>query len=468
MFFGREDQLEALVALWNKRVPSLVTCRGRRRIGKSTLVAEFARRTGARFIKIEGLRPKAKLSNADELASFARQLARQTGGDDAPPANWDRAFARLDEKIGAGKTVVLLDEISWMGHYDPAFPETFKVAWDNLFKRHPRLVVVLCGSVSSWIRENVVDNGAFAGRRSLDLVVRELPLRECARFWGAAAERTDPREILDVLSVTGGVPRYLEEIDPALSASENVRRMAFLPNGILAADFEDIFRDAFNREPGLRADILRALCDGPKNVSEVSRALGVERGGRVSSSLEQLEEAGFVSSDPGINPFTGESVQQKRYRLSDNYARFYLRYVKPSLGMIGRGAYAFASLEQLAGWETILGLAFENLVVNNFREFLPRFGLDRTVLLSAAPFRGGGVQVDLLLQTRRALYAVEVKRRREIGREVVAEMDEKVKALSRPRGPSVRTALVYEGRLHPSVEADGAFDFFVDVGGFLA
>ena len=136
--------------------------------------------------------------------------------------------------------------------------------------------------------------------------------------------------------------------------------------------------------------------------------------------------------------------------------------------MIGRGAYAFASLEQLAGWETILGLAFENLVVNNFREFLPRFGLDRTVLLSAAPFRGGGVQVDLLLQTRRALYAVEVKRRREIGREVVAEMDEKVKALSRPRGPSVRTALVYEGRLHPSVEADGAFDFFVDIRGFLA
>ena len=88
MFFGREDQLEALVALWNKRVPSLVTCRGRRRIGKSTLVAEFARRTGARFIKIEGLRPKERLSNADELASFARQLARQTGGDDAPPANW--------------------------------------------------------------------------------------------------------------------------------------------------------------------------------------------------------------------------------------------------------------------------------------------------------------------------------------------------------------------------------------------
>ena len=90
----------------------------------------------------------------------------------------------------------------------------------------------------------------------------------------AAAERTDIREIVDVLSVTGGVPRYLEEINPALPASENIRRMAFLENGILATDFEDIFRDVFNRTPGIKADILRSLCDGPKNVGGVAEAQG--------------------------------------------------------------------------------------------------------------------------------------------------------------------------------------------------
>ena len=57
MFFGREDQIRQLEALWDKRVSSFVTCRGRRRVGKSTLVEEFARRSGARFIKIEGVRP---------------------------------------------------------------------------------------------------------------------------------------------------------------------------------------------------------------------------------------------------------------------------------------------------------------------------------------------------------------------------------------------------------------------------
>ena len=74
MFFGREDIFERLEALTQKRVASLVTCRGRRRVGKSTLIEEFARRSHARFIKIEGKRPKDKLTNADELKTFARQV----------------------------------------------------------------------------------------------------------------------------------------------------------------------------------------------------------------------------------------------------------------------------------------------------------------------------------------------------------------------------------------------------------
>ena len=83
-FFGRDDLIESMKSLWNKRVPSLITCRGRRRVGKSTLIAEFARRTGARLIKLEGLRPKEKMSNIDQLKYFISQLSLQTNCDDSP------------------------------------------------------------------------------------------------------------------------------------------------------------------------------------------------------------------------------------------------------------------------------------------------------------------------------------------------------------------------------------------------
>ena len=206
-FFGREAELSQLEGLWEKRVPSLVTCRGRRRIGKSTLIEEFARRSGARFIKLEGLRPKEGMSDADERDFFASKLSSLTGCERTTPADWYSAFVRLNREIGKGRTVVLLDEVSWMAHYSLTFPEVLKNAWDDLFKKHGELVFVVCGSVSTWIRDNVVKNRAYVGRRSLDLVIGELPLSACVQFWGRKATRIDLREIIDVLSVTGGVPR---------------------------------------------------------------------------------------------------------------------------------------------------------------------------------------------------------------------------------------------------------------------
>ena len=471
-FFGREELLQSMKSLWNKRVPSLVTCRGRRRVGKSTLVAEFARRSGARFIKLEGLRPKAGMTNVDQLKYFISQLSVQTHCDDSPVPDWLRAFARLDSQIAdKGKTVVLLDEVSWMAYYDIAFPEVLKVAWDNLFSQHRKLVFVVCGSVSTWIKRNIIDNGAYAGRRSYDFVVPELPLRECVKFWGARTSRENITDVLDVLSVTGGVPRYLEEVDPALSADENIRKMAFVPKSVLAVDFEEMFRDVITGGRDLRAAILRLLRDSSLNVAEIAEALGKERNGHLSDALEELSEAGFITADEGLNPETGKDVQQMRFRLRDNYARFYLKYIEPRLKIIERGGFEFSSLEQLNEWDAIKGLAFENLVVNNFRELLPRLGLDRTLVISAAPFRkvsrsansDRGVQVDLLLQTRRSIYLVEVKRRNELGHEVVDEMDEKVGRIRRPRGVSVKTALVYDGHLSKSVEADGYFDAIIDI-----
>ena len=472
-FFGRDDLIESMKSLWNKRVPSMITCRGRRRVGKSTLIAEFARRTGARLIKLEGLRPKEKMSNGDQLKYFISQLSLQTNCDDSPVPDWLKAFARLNEQISdRGKTVVLLDEVSWMGYYDVAFPEVLKVAWDNMFSQHRKLVLVVCGSVSSWIKRNIIDNGAYAGRRSYDFVVPELPLRECVKFWGNRVSREKATEIIDVLSVTGGIPRYLEEVDPALSADENIRKMAFVAKSVLAVDFEEMFRDVITGEPGVRASILRLLCDMPMNVSEIAAALGKERNGHLSEALDELAEAGFVAPDAGLNPESGKDVQQMRFRLKDNYARFYLKYIEPRLGIIAKDGFRFTSLEQLPEWSAIKGLAFENLVVNNFRELLPRLGLEKTLVVSAAPFRkmprsgaskGCGVQVDLMLQTRRSIYVVEVKRRNELGHEVVDEMEEKISRIRRPRGVSMKTALVYDGHLAKTVEADGYFDAVIDI-----
>ena len=110
--------------------------------------------------------------------------------------------------------------------------------------------------------------------------------------------------------------------------------------------------------------------------------------------------------------------------------------------------------------------------MNHYREILPRLGLAKALVESAAPFSkrpvhtGGdahGCQIDLLIQTAESCCLVEIKRRKEIGDEVVDEMKAKIAALSLPIGASVRTALVYAGHLAPTIEAAGYFASVIDV-----
>lgn len=467
MFFGREEELRQLEALWRKPTASLVTCRGRRRIGKSTLIEEFARRSKATFLKLEGTAPEPRMSNADQLEDFRGQLARLRHSAVEPLSSWGDAFAALDAAIGNGRTVVLLDEISWMGRYDAGFPGELKVAWDNLFKKHPKLIVFLCGSVSTWISKNILNNTGFVGRASLNMTLRELSVAECVKFWGAKAKRVTTSEILDVLSVTGGVPRYLEEVDPSLSANENIRRLCFLPDSLLRDDFNRTFNVVFGDNAVAKRNILRQLAETPLSLSEVCERLGVERNGGITSHLDDLTVAGFISKDMGVNPSTGRAMKICRYRLSDNYTRFFLKYVEPNGPTIDAGSFMFNALEALPGWNAILGLQFENLIINNLPRLLPALGLRNVLLKSAAPYRQTasgrkkGCQVDLLLQADRMFYVVEIKRRREIGVEIEAEVEAKVRALALPRGVTVRTALVYDGRLSPQVPARGYFDALV-------
>jgi len=468
MFVGREDDLVQLTGLWDKRVSSLVTCRGRRRVGKSTLIEEFAKRTAENFIAVEGLAPRKGMNDRKQRRNFCARIAEQTGIAMRDAASWPLAFDMLNEALpDKGRTVVLLDEISWMGGYDRDFPAYLKTAWDKKLKNHPNLVLVLCGSVSSWIADNILNSTGFVGRNSLDVEVRELPLREAIQVIGPTADRMSSTEKFDILSVVGGVPRYLEEIRPSLTVDENVRRMCFLKQGLLFREFDETFNAVFGPEAINRRAVLETLSGGSMTASAIAQKLGVAVNGHLTRTLKELEYAGFVARESNLNAETGKPARIDRYRICDNYTRFYLHFIEPNRKAISGGLFRFASMEQLKGWESQLGYQFENLIVNHVGDLFVHLGVDRSLVLSAAPYaqrgtkRGEGCQIDLLVQTRRTAFIVEIKRRREIGPEVMEEVMEKVRRLKVSKGVSVRTALVYDGRLSPRIEAEHGFDVII-------
>lgn len=137
----------------------------------------------------------------------------------------------------------------------------------------------------------------------MDLVVGELTPRECLQFWRRSADRVSLHEVVDVLSVTGGVPKYLEEMRPELTSDENIREMCFCPGGVLYDDFRQIFNDVFGASAKVKREVLRVLATGSKNLAEIALALDTEANGHLSKDMDDLEQAGFVAVDSGINLF---------------------------------------------------------------------------------------------------------------------------------------------------------------------
>ena len=156
-----------------------------------------------------------------------------------------------------------------------------------------------------------------------------------------------------------------------------------------------------------------------------------------------------------------------RYRLCDNYLRFYLRCVAPVRDVVEKGLFKWTSLESLPGWDTLMGLQFENLVLGNLTAVFEKTGLTNVPILNAGAYyrrptkSRKGCQVDLLIRTGQSLYFFKVKFRRQIDKTVISEMKQKIERLNAPRSLSVRTGLIYQGDLHPEIRPSDYFDFLV-------
>ena len=470
-FYGREDELRRLQELAGKKTASLVIIKGRRRIGKSRLAAELARRLpGYTALSFQGLPPTEHLTAEQERDDFAQQIHRHLGIPAPRADDWNTLLWTLADRTRVGRCLVVLDEINWLGSKDPTFLGKLKNAWDAEFSQNPHLIFILSGSLSGWIERNILHNAGFLGRVSLDFTLPELPLASCNLFWGKHRDRIASHEKLRLLSVTGGVPRYLEEMDPALSADLNIQRMCFTPEGMLFKEFDLIFHDLFSRRDTVYREIVAALVNGPLDLEGLYAALGVGKSGKISEYSTDLVQAGFLSRDYTWDLKTADDGKQSKLRLSDNYLRFYLKYVQPNHRRIARG-----TLSRLPNMDGILGLQFENIVLKNRRAIFERLHIDPNDVLNDNPFfqrktlRQAGCQIDYLIQIRqKTLYVCEIKfSRNALAPTVISEVQEKIDRLSLPRHMSYRPVLIHAGPIAESIAEQDYFSSVIDFGELL-
>lgn len=472
-FIGRKKEIESLELLLKKKSASLVVIRGRRRVGKSRLIKEFVSdKTSWIF---SGLPPVPGINKQRQLNDFSAQLSKGLGMPKMQASDWVEHFTLLGNLSKNKKIVIVLDEISWMGSEDPDFLGKLKTAWDLHFSENPNLIMIICGSVSSWIEENILQNTGFVGRISLDLVLEELSINESNEFWGAKRNKISAYEKFKLLSVTGGIPKYLEEIIPSHLSEDNIQRLCFQSDGILFREFDQIFSDLFSKKAATYGNIVRVLDHSSLSLDDISKSLGVEKSGYLSRCLDDLALAGFIQEDCTWNLWTREESRLKKFRLKDNYLRFYLRYVEPNKDRISKNLFESKSFMRLPGWESVMGLQFENLVMNNLKKLSEILRIDISDISNAGPFfqrktqRMKGCQIDLLIQTKHnTLYVCEIKfSSSEVKSSVIEEMEKKIESLSIPKGVSVRPVLIHVNGVSQAIRESDVFNDIIDFSQFF-
>lgn len=479
-FIGRQEELETLGNLLKKKSASLVVIRGRRRIGKSRLVEELAtRHPFDHFCRFSGLPPTQDMTEQSQREIFAGQMVSQFGtgfevsGSDL--LDWSTLFLKLAEKLKEGRVLLLFDEISWMGSKDSNFLGKLKDAWDVSLKKNDKLLLVICGSVSTWIEKNILSSTGFVGRVSLDLTLKNLPLADCVKFWNQFGAKSSPYEKLKLLAVTGGIPLYLEHIQPHLSAEENIAALCFRPSGLLFREFDNIFSDLFSKRSALYKKIMGSLAKGPLDQDEICKAIGHVRSSSIGDYLDDLKTSGFILPDRTWDIKTGLPAKPTRYRILDCYSRFYLKYIESNKHKIENDQFSSSSISKLAGWGTMMGLQFETLVLNNRKLIWEKLKIAPEDIVYDNPYfkketkRHSGCQIDYLIQTRfNTLYVCEIRfSLREISPSVIEEVQRKIERLAVPKHFSYRPVLIHVNGITEELEETDYFACILNFGELL-
>lgn len=468
-FVGRANELQRLEDISKSGRSCLVIIKGRRRIGKSRLAEEFGKRKI--FFSFSGLAPTSGITAQEQRNAFSQQLSSQVTIPAPSFSNWNEAFSFLSKYLTNTPTVILFDEISWMGSKDPTFIPTLKVWWDLVLQNFPSITLILCGSISTWIDKNIINSTAFFGRISLYIELGELSIthsKELLRLQGFKGSDID---FFKILAVTGGVPWYLEQIQGNQTAEENIKRLCFEKTGLLVHEFNRIFNDLFSARGEIYKKIVTELSQGMKNRITLQKAIHYSRGGTLSEHLKALEICGFVSKHPDWSLKTGKPTKSTLYRLSDNYLRFYLHYIEPNITKIEQNSFSEVPLSSLPGWEPMIGFQLENLLLKNRPLLYKALGLFSQDIVTDNPYfqkasgRKKGCQVDYLIQTRtNTLFICEIKmRRRELGTEVIDSMKAKIASLSIPKGFGISPVLLHLGPISDALLSSTYFFRIIDI-----
>lgn len=327
VFTGREKELATLQKHYESAMFECFVVYGRRRVGKTALIAQFCK--DKRAVYFQALESDI----VRNVEAFSRSIAIGVSGVSSagdPPifASFSDALETVFALAEHERWVLVIDEYPYLARADASTSSVLQHAIDN-HKDSSKLMLVLCGSSMSFMAEQVLGyESPLYGRRTAQLKVEPFDFAQSRSFHPSLSADA----ALEAYALTGGIPLYLEKIDPLLSIEQNLARNFLDPSCYLFEEPDNLLKQEL-REPRQYNNVLQSIAGGASKLNEIATASHISTS-NCTFILENLQELGIVCKEV---PF-GETGRRKGiYRICDTFFRFWYRYVPRYLALSHTG-----------------------------------------------------------------------------------------------------------------------------------
>ncbi len=395
---GRENEVQQFKNLYLFNKAELVAVYGRR-VGKTYLINEvFHDRF---FFKHSGLSLDESDNNKTktQLEHFANSLNLHGIRIEKKIENWFDAFLNLTIHINRyhdfSKKVIFIDELPWLDTKGSQFISAFEGFWNSFACARNDLLIIVCGSATSWIENNLINNtGGLYGRVSYEIKLNPFNLKECKEFLESKGVNYSLYDITQAYMVFGGIPYYLNCIDKRYSLAQNIDNLFINNNVLLLYEFDRLFNSIFSFNEKAKT-IVKLLATNSLGLTrdEIAKKLNISDGSTFSKYLNSLIASNLITK---YVPF-GFSKREPRYKLVDPFCIFYIKFVLDKSDVNNFFEQETIS-PKLSSWR---GLAFENVCFNHIDQIKFALGIQGVSTTISAFFnKDDGYQIDLVIDRR--------------------------------------------------------------------
>lgn len=318
-FINREEELKFIHEAWERSAANLIVVYGKRRVGKTELIHQSIKDKAAIYYLADKRSQKEQLMELGRLfgSQFSDFLVEKQGFTD-----WIDIFRYLKEKV-TSPFIFAVDEFTYLVEGDKSIPSVFQKGWDQYLK-DSKVTLILSGSSISMMESEVLGySSPLYGRRTGQILVQPLSFQNSWKFFPDMPFE----EFLKVYSVTGGMPAYLLQIDPAKDLRDNLAEKVFAKTAFLHSEVEFLLREEL-REPRYYLSILRAVALSKTKFGEIVNETGIEKSS-LTKYLSTLEQLKLIEKLVPITEKNPEKSHKGLYFITDNFARFWFQFVFP-------------------------------------------------------------------------------------------------------------------------------------------